>query len=182
MYDPSKGIPPLGDGQRDDDLPVGIASLEVTHVLSDSSECRVVRTTPGETLVPGDCVMNLVFDPHTKYKFVVYGDFDLNQTGQPNSADTSVIKRLVTQWGGQVQPAKDLDTDTDFLVLGTEPVVPDLTEDDKSNAQAVKRHDDAQAALDAYDAIRQKAIEYGIPILNQNRFLYYTGYYDLAQQ
>jgi hypothetical protein len=182
VYDPNKGIPPLGDGQREDDLPIGIASVEVTHVLSDSSECRIVRTTPGETLVPGDAIMNLVFDPHTKYKFVVYGDFDLNESGQPNSADAEVIKRLVSQWGGQVQTAGQLDTDTDFLVLGTEPVVPDLTDDDKSNAQAVKRHDDAQAALDAYDAIRQKAIEYGIPILNQNRFLYYTGYYDLAQQ
>jgi hypothetical protein len=182
VYDPNKGIPALGDGQREDDLPVGLASLEVTHVLTDSSECRVVRTSPGETIVPGDVIMNLVFDPHTKYKFVVYGDFDLNQTGTPTPSDAEVIKRLVTQWGGQVQPASQLDTDTDFLVLGTEPVVPDLSEDDKSNAQAVKRHDDAQAALDAYDALRQKAIEFGIPILNQNRFLYYTGYYDLAAQ
>jgi hypothetical protein len=151
-------------------------------VLSDSSECRVIRTSPGDSIVPGDAIMNLVFDPHTKYKFVVYGDFDLNQTGTPTPADAEVIKRLVTQWGGQVQPAPQLDTDTDFLVLGTEPVVADLSEDDKSNAQAVKRHDDAQAALDAYDAIRTKAIEYGIPILNQNRFLYYTGYFDLAKQ
>jgi hypothetical protein len=182
VYDPNKGIPALGDGQREDDLPVGLASVEVTHVLSDSAECRVTRLGPGETIVPGDVVMNLVFDPHTKLKFVVYGDFDLNQSGTPTPTDAEIIKRLVTQWGGQAQPAAQLNTDTDFIVLGTEPVVPDLSDDDKSNAQAVKRHDDAQTALDAYDAIRQKAIEFGIPILNQNRFLYYTGYYDLAKQ
>ena len=36
----------------------------------------------------------------------------------------------------------------------------------------------AIAEAEAYDAIRNRAIEYRIPILNQNRFLYLVGYYN----
>ena len=41
-----------------------------------------------------------------------------------------------------------------------------------------RRRAKAQAAKAAYDAVLKRASELSIPVLNQNRFLYYTGYYD----
>jgi hypothetical protein len=40
----------------------------------------------------------------------------------------------------------------------------------------------AQAAIDKYQELRQTARDLHIPILNQNRFLYYVGYYDQAKR
>jgi len=35
---------------------------------------------------------------------------------------------------------------------------------------------------EAYDGVKKAAIEFHIPILNQNRFLYFVGYYEMAQR
>jgi hypothetical protein len=40
----------------------------------------------------------------------------------------------------------------------------------------------SQAAYDAYQEMKQKAVDYHIPVLNQNRFLYYIGYYESAKR
>lgn len=180
VYDKNKGIPALGNGARDEDLPVGKASIEVVHVLDGSSECRVIRHTPGQQLTEGDLIMNLVFDPKAKYNFVVYGNFDLTNSGTATPADAEVIKRLVAQWGGKLM--NNVNVDTDFVVMGKEPVVPNLTKEDSDDPAKVEDHDKKQAAADAYQDMRSKAISLGVPILNQNRFLYFVGYYDLASR
>jgi predicted RNase H-like nuclease (RuvC/YqgF family) len=108
----------------------------------------------------------------------VYGNFDMSNEGTPTSTDTDVIKRLVTQWGGRL--VTKVDPSTDFVVLGSEPVVPVLSADDQNDPPKVQQRDAMQAALDAYQEVEKQAIELGIPILNQNRFLYFTGYYDQA--
>jgi hypothetical protein len=178
VYDKEKGIPALGDGLRDGDLPVGKASIEVIHVLPTSSECRVVKVGLGETITEGDLIMNLVFDPHTHYKFMVYGNFDMSNEGTPTPGDTDVIKRLITQWGGRL--VTRVDPSTDFVVLGAEPVVPILSADDQNDPPKVQQRDAMQASLDAYQEVEKQAVELGIPIMNQNRFLYFVGYYDQA--
>ena len=38
------------------------------------------------------------------------------------------------------------------------------------------------AEAEAYNTIRDKALNYRIPLLNQNRFLYMIGYYELAKR
>ncbi len=178
VYDKAKGIPPLGDGMRDTEMPEGKASIEVIHVLPASAECRVVKRALGETITEGDLIMNLVFDPHTHYKFMVYGNFDLSNEGTPSPADADVIKRLISQWGGRL--VNSVDTTTDFVVLGAEPVVPVLSAEDQNDPPKVQKRDAMAAALDAYTAVQSKAVELGIPIMNQNRFLYFIGYYDQA--
>ncbi len=180
VYDKAKGIPALGNGMRDEDMPVGKASIEVVHVLPGSSECRVVRHTLGQQLTEGDLIMNLVFDPNTKYNFVVYGSFDMANSGTPTPADAEVMKRLVTQWGGKLM--NNVTVDTDFVVMGKEPVVPILSKEDADNPALVENHDKQQAAQDAYLDVRSKAINLGVPLLNQNRFLYFVGYYDSAKR
>jgi hypothetical protein len=180
VYDKAEGVPPIPDNATSDEhLPVGKASIEITHVGTTSSECRIVHLTPGAILQEGDVIANLVYDPHTKYNFFVYGKFDLANNGRPNDPDADVIKRLVTQWGGKL--TDQVNVDTDFVVLGAEPVLPSFSKDEVT-AENQKKLDDAQAALNKYQELANQAKELHIPILNQNRFLYYVGFYDQAKR
>jgi predicted nucleic acid-binding Zn-ribbon protein len=176
VYDKAHGIPPLGDGMSDTNMPTGKASIEVFNVSPDTSECRIIKTQPGQQLVIGDLLMNLIYDPNTAYNFVVYGSFDLSNSGTASPGDAEIVKRLITQWGGKIQ--NDVDMDTDFVVMGTEPVVPAIT--DPNDAQQVLRHNEKQAQLEKYQAFIAKASQLSIPVMNQNRFLYFIGYFDQA--
>jgi hypothetical protein len=183
VYDRFSGVP----GTASDDpnavpdeksLPKGKAAIEVVKPGPAQSECRIVRQTLGQPVVEGDVIANLVYDRNTKYNFVVFGDFDLDHNGTPTPADADVIKRLITQWGGKVQ--NDVTVATDFVVLGAVPEVPATVENE--DPQSVIRREAAQKQLDAYNEVVSKAKGLNIPILNQNRFLYYVGYYELAQR
>ena len=178
VYDKNKGIPALGNGMSDTNMPVGKASIEVYDVGPDSSACRVIKLGTGEQLVVGDIISNLVFDPNTKYNFVVYGDFDLTGSGVPSASDTEVIKRLITQWGGKLQD--HIDVSTDFVVMGVPPEVPNIT--DPNNAAEVVKVQAAKQREAKYNAQITQADGLNVPIMNQNRFLYFIGYYDQAKR
>jgi len=179
VYDHFTGIPSLGqEGLRESDMPIGKASIEVIRVTSGSSECRIIRKTPGQELVEGDYVANLVLDPKTKYNFVVYGNFDLDHNGVASPGDTEIVKQLITRWGGKVQPS--IDADTDFVIMGQEPKLPELTEEQKQDPVMNAQYEQKTAELNAYHDLVQKANQFSIPIMNQNRFLYYIGYYAQA--
>jgi len=181
VYDKATGVPGIpANATGDESLPIGKASIEITRVDPTSSECRIVSVTPGAVLSEGDLIENLVYDPNTKYKFFVFDDFDLAQSGLPNPTDTAVIKRLVTQWGGQL--TDQLNVDTDFVILGTEPPLPNFTKEELDQPINADKKEKADAALEKYQAIQQTALDLHIPILNQNRFLYYVGYYDLEKR
>ena len=125
-----------------------------------------------------DYIANLVFDPKTKYNFVVYGDFDMDHNGVALPQDGEVIKRLITQWGGKVQPI--ITADTDFLVMGKEPIVKELSEEEKNDPVRQKQFEEQTTALNAYQDVISKANQFHIPVMNQNRFLYFSGYYSQA--
>ena len=42
--------------------------------------------------------------------------------------------------------------------------------------------DDAKAALDAYTKVANDAVGLHLPVMNQTRFLYYTGYFDASKR
>lgn len=181
VYDRNEGIPPIGDPTNETtSLPKGKGSLEVTRVDAMSSECRIVNTAPGTAMTEGDIVANLIYDKNTKNKFLVYGNFDLTRSGKPNAQDTEIIKRLVSQWGGQIVP--DINVDTDFVVLGAEPQIPTLTREEREDPVQKAIYDKAVAEAEAYSNISAKARDYRIPILNQNRFLYMIGYFELSKR
>jgi hypothetical protein len=185
VYDQSTGVPPIPPNVTgDEQLPVGKASIEITHVGATSSECRIVHESPGAVLSEGDVIGNLVYDPKTKYNFFVYGDFDLADTGHQTeaggAADEKVIERLVKQWGGNV--VKDVNVDTDFVVLGKEPVALNFSKEELESPLNADKMAKSQAAVDKYQEIRQVARDLHIPVLNQNRFLYYVGYFDQAKR
>ncbi|MEO6437219.1 MAG: hypothetical protein ABIP55_15870 [Tepidisphaeraceae bacterium] len=180
VYDKIDGIPAAGDPTTDENLPRGKASIEVVRVGAGSSECRVVRLTIGTQLTEGDLIANLVYDPNVKYNFVVYGDFDMDRNKVATAAEADVVRRLVTQWGGKLM--EKVNVDTDFVVLGQEPVLPTFTREELQDAFNLKKLADAQAALEAYDQVRNTARDLHIPIVNQNRFLYLIGYYEQARR
>src|SRR6185503_12312932 len=128
----------------------------------------------------GDLIVNLIYDPATKYNFMVYGDFDLDQNGQATPADAEVVKRLITQWGGIL--TDKVNVDTDFVILGKEPVLPPFNKDELADPFNQKKLSDAQAALDAYQDVVKSARDLHIPIMNQNRFLYFIGYFDQSKR
>ncbi len=182
VYDKATGLPRKTDVDElgDPVLPVGKASIEVVRVGGASSEARIIRQQTGTILQQGDLIANLVYDKNTRYTFVVYGQFDIDQNGQPTSADAEVIKRLITQWGGRL--ANEVTVNTDFVVLGVEPELPEFTPDELRDVVNVAKLDAAQRELDAYLDVVDRARELHVPVLNQNRFLYFVGYYDLARR
>ena len=180
VYDRTEGVPPAGDSSTDDNLPKGKGSIEVVRVGAGSSECRIIKTQPGQVIHDGDLIANIVYDRNTKYQFFIYGDFDLDENGVSTPQDTEVVKRLVTQWGGKV--TDKINADTDFVVLGKEPTVLVPSKEDASDPIVQAKAQASQQAFDAYQDVRKQAIEYHIPLLNQNRFLYFVGYYESAKR
>lgn len=177
VYDRFEGVPKLrGDSLSDDSLPKGKASIEVVRVLPGLAEARIVRRTRGMTITEGDYVSNLVYDKNIPFKFVVYGNFDLDRNKSATPQDADIIRRLITQWGGQT--TDNLDVTVDFLVIGAVPEIPSFTQEELDQPDLRARKEAAEKALNAYNDVVNKAIELHIPILNQNRFLYYTGYYE----
>jgi hypothetical protein len=178
VYDSQKGIPALGDGMRDGDMPEGKASIEVIEMGPGYSRCRVIRRKPGYGLVIGDLIANLVYDSTQKYNFVVYGNFDLNNDGRADSADADVIKRVITRWGGNV--TNEVNINTDFVVMGKEPKAEPILKDD--DAVVKQQKTEAQAAYDQYMNVLKQASSLNIPIMNQNRFLNFVGYASQANR
>lgn len=178
IYEKTSGVPALRNDETS--LPIGKGSIEVLRVGNTYSECRVLKTTPGRTVTEGDIVANLIYDRNVKLKFVIFGKFDLTKPGTPDAADATILKRLVTEWGATLQP--DVGIDTDFLVIGAEPKVPDFTDEQRRDPVNAKTLADAQAEVDKYRDILNRAKDMSIPVLNQNRFLYYIGYYDSAHR
>jgi len=180
VYSRREGIPKQEDLISAENMPVGEASIEVEQVLASVSQCRVTKMEIGQHIAEGDWIANLVYDRNTKYNLVVYGDFDLGQTGKAKKGDQQKIGALVTEWGGHVQ--KDIDVDTDFVVMGAEPKIDHFSDEDLNDPLNRQMQQNEKAAYDAYQAVLEKAEKLGIPIMNQNRFLYFCGYYDNAQR
>jgi hypothetical protein len=180
VYDKGTGIPPAGDPTTEENLPEGKASIEVQRVGPFSSEARITRRAPGAVISEGDPIVNLVYDRNTKYNFLVYGNFDLDQDGEARPGDADIVRRLITQWGGSL--VDQVTVDTDFVVLGKEPIMPVYTSEDRQDPFVQKKLADAQAEIDAYNAVRDRAIQLRVPVLNQNRFLYLIGYYNQARR
>jgi hypothetical protein len=184
VYDKIEGVPGVPEGDEADltsaAMPVGKGSIEVINVGPSSSECRIIKQQPGTTISDGDLIANIVYDPNTKYNFRVYGNFDMDGNGVATPGDAEIIKRLITQWGGNITDR--VGVDTDFIVLGKEPVLPTFTQDELADAFNQQKLATAQVELDAYLDVVNRAQDLHIPILNQNRFLYFVGYFDQARR
>ena len=86
----------------------------------------------------------------------------------------------MTQWGGK--NIDKVNADTDFVVLGKEPTVLVPSKEEANDPIIQAKAQASQAAYDAYQEVKKQALDYHIPILNQNRFLYYVGYFEQAKR
>jgi len=158
----------------------GKGAIEVIEVQQGHSAlCRIIKVENGQQIRNGDLIANLVYDPNTKFRFGVYGNFDLDYNGIPTLTDTNVIKQRIEQWGGKaitVNTVEDVSPDLDFVVAGVRPVVHPLPENPLPTDQERQNKEKEQQKL--YDDALNRAREWSIPVLNQTRFLYYTGYFD----
>jgi len=110
----------------------------------------------------------------------VYGDFDMKGDGVFTAAEADMVKNLVIRWGGTVQ--NKLTVDTDFVILGKEPEVPTLTKEQEADPILNANNVAKKEALATYEKMINQASTLNIPIMNQTRFLYYTGYFDLVKR
>lgn len=163
VYSRARGI--TSDGR-------GKASIEVIKVFGGTSECRVLWTTPGDPLVTGDIIANPVFDKSRKLRFVVAGDFDLNFDGVFEDVGGLGVANLIRRSGGKVEDK--VDTQTDFVVMGSPPPV--MSEDaDTDPGVLAARAAELEAARQSFDEQMQEARTIGIPILNRTQFLHFIG-------
>ncbi|MCC7146325.1 MAG: hypothetical protein IT443_07755 [Phycisphaeraceae bacterium] len=153
----------------------GKATVLVVDIIEDSAQCQVVRTTPGTTVQEGDIIANLVYSPDATFNFYVYGDFDIENTGNATEADRRRLEEMIQQWGGKVQA--ELSYQTDFLVLGKQPPEP-MPLVDVIDPVEIRRRTLLREAYNRYQELIQKAREMSIPVLNQNRFLTLVGYFE----
>jgi len=180
VYDKHDGVPKLADGTDSLNMPKGKASIEIISVGQNSSQCRVIAMQTGMTLTQGDLCVNVVYDRNIKPYFYVYGKFDMDQNGVATDAEGEIIKNLVTRWGGKV--SEKINIETDFVILGKEPVIPLFTPEELTRPIERDKFEQAKKALEEYNKIRDEAVSLHIPVMNQNRFLYYTGYFDASKK
>ncbi|MEM7809693.1 MAG: FlgT C-terminal domain-containing protein, partial [Planctomycetota bacterium] len=134
VYGEETGIPQLS-GNIDDpanvSLPLGKASIVLVNVGANSSEARIVAQQPGTTIQEQDLIANLAFDRDSPRRFYIYGEYDFNGDGIFTEREGEQIASLVSEFGGQIVSA--VTVDTDIVVLGREPVVPDFTDEELQN-------------------------------------------------
>lgn len=167
-YSEPSNIVPDAKGE----YPKGKATLEVIRIDDASSVARIIRTTPGSTLTSGDVIANAIYDPKKVYTFTVYGNFDTNSDDAFTPQEIQDIRGLIESWNGKL--ADDITGDTDFLVLGTRPVLPPQPKPDDP-VELIQRWVQLSQQATKYDDLFEKATRAGIPILNQNRLYTLTG-------
>ena len=153
----------------------GKAQLYVVQVMERVSMCRIEWLgDAGDPVIKGDLVGNLAFDPVRTFRFTVIGDFDLYSSGKPQEADADHIRFLIRRFRGEV--SKDIDDQTDFLIVGTKPAETAPVEGAEDTPQAVKARQEKEKRRAEYERIRTLAGTRDVPILNANEFLALVGY------
>lgn len=173
VYDSSAPIPEDGQGK---------AEIEVFQVNPNVSAARMTRSSIRNPIVQEDIVANLVWDPDSSNKFIIAGDFDLNQDGRIESDGQERIKEMILRWGGIVQD--EVSVDTDFVIIGHTPTAlpAPRQEDVDLDPTARQRYDQANLRADAYNQVLEKARRLSVPIFNQKQFYYLLGYETLANK
>lgn len=146
-------------------------TIEVVRIGPKLSECQVVHTAPGQSIIAGDLIVNTVYDRQNKYVFRVIGEFDVDGSGKPDLNGAKSVELLIERWGGEV--VGELQVQTDFLVVGSEPLVP--TKPDGYDQAAVALYEQKVKEYQAYLEAQNRAVTLSIPMLNHKRFLYLLG-------
>ena len=152
----------------------GKGLIEVTKVGLTLSECRIVQKGEGD-LVKGDVVVNPVYARGKRMKFFVFGSFDLDSDGRADARGLERMKQLIAKWGGEV--VGKINVNTDYGVMGMEPELPSKPGPD-ADPITQQQYKNKKAKYDQYKQQLANLRGLSIPVLNQNRFLSFIGYYE----
>jgi hypothetical protein len=171
VYDKYQTVPKNGQGK---------ATLEVIEIMDTISKCRITDSEATNPIREGDIIANLVWDQDKKYLFCVAGDFDFDSDGQVDADGRERVEKLIESWGGRV--TSTITVDTDFLVIGREPTMPEKAADEFGmTAESTTELRDKQKSVEEYQQVRQDGVALGVPTFNLSRFLYFIGYYQQAK-
>lgn len=152
--------------------PPGKAAVEVVRVDENSSLARITRQTRGQPVIQGDAVANAIYDPKKVYTFTVFGSFDTNNDEIATPQEAADIETLIKGWGGKI--TEGITGDTDFLVLGSRPILPPEPKPDDP-IELIQRYLRLKQNAQKYDELFDAATRTSIPVLNQNRLMTLTG-------
>jgi len=168
VYDRSGSVPKDGKGK---------AEIEVFDVADTYCAARITESDAKKPVLLGDIVANLIWTSDKTNVFVIAGDFDLDNDGNIDENATGRIKSLIEKWGGKV--VDNISVDTDFLVLGDQPQVPQQQptfEQLELDPGAMQRYEALLQNLNQYNQLQSQAQTLWIPIFKYERFLYFIGY------
>jgi len=167
VYDRASGVPRDG---------VPKAEVEIFSVAKKTSIARVLSSEKHNPIATHDVVANLIWDTNKVNQFVIAGEFDLNGNGKADYNAQDGIQSLIEKWGGAVTDV--VSAKTDFIILGTKPVVSrEPTLDDLAiDPTAREKYNAAQRRLAHYNELQQQAQALYIPIFTYERFLHFSGY------
>ncbi|MBC8471052.1 MAG: hypothetical protein H8D56_16395 [Planctomycetes bacterium] len=168
VYDRSGSVPKDGKGK---------AEIEVFDVADTYCAARITKSDSKKPVLLGDIAANLIWQSDKTNVFVIAGDFDLDNDGNVDENATGRIKSLIEKWGGKV--VDNISVDTDFLVLGDQPQVPQQQptyEQLEADPGAMQRYEALQQQLSHYNQLQSQAQTLWIPIFRYERFLYFIGY------
>lgn len=159
---------------EDGELPRGKGSIEIIKVGETTSTAKVTQSTPGQPIVRDNIIVNAIYDPNYRYKFMVHGLFDADGDGHPEH-NNSFIKDRISKWGGiVVENEAILPGDLDFLVLGIQPLEPRPLPISFTDTMEVDYERKLQAFTE-YRTLIEQAQDVKIPVLNFNRLHILTG-------
>jgi len=167
VYDRGSSVPKDGKGK---------AEIEVFDVEENYSAARIIQSELRRPILQGDIVANLIWDSDRTNRFVIAGEFDLDQDGAIDAGSANRIRAFIEKWGGQV--ADTVSINTDFVVLGQPPQVlsrPTLEQLDV-DPQAMVKYDASMQALNRYNQLKSQAQGLWIPVFTYEKFLYFIGY------
>jgi uncharacterized membrane-anchored protein YhcB (DUF1043 family) len=168
VYDRSGSVPKDGKGK---------AEIEVFDVADTYCAARITESNAKKPVLLGDIVANLIWNSDKTNVFVVAGDFDLDSDGNIDENATGRIATLIKKWGGRV--VDNISVDTDFLVLGDQPQVPQQQptfEELELDPGAMQRYEALLGKLKHYNQLKSQAQALWIPVFRYERFLYFIGY------
>ena len=170
VYDDSSQLRVNEEGM----LPRGKASIEIIKVGVTTSTAKVTQSTPGRPIVRDNIIVNAIYDPHYRYKFMVHGLFDADGDGITEHNNSFIKDRIIT-WGGiVVENQSILPGDLDFLVLGVQPLQPRPLPRNASDTM-IDEYARKQQAYSNYSSLLEQAQDVKIPVLNANRLDVLTG-------
>ncbi len=168
VYGSAAAIRPDAEGN----YPSGKATIEITRVDAESSECRILSEARGNPIVQGDVIANALYDPNKVYRFVVYGNFDVNRDGVATALERTDLAALIEEWGGVV--TDELTGNVDFLVLGEPSALPPPPSQDAPQ-EVFQEYIRQRKAIERYDQLFAEARSTSIPVLNENRLYTLIG-------